>query len=190
MPASTDESAITELLEDLANGRDGAFEDLLPKVLSALRGIAHRQLEGERGGHTLNTTALVHEAYLKLVADEKKTWNNRAHFFAVAARAMRQVLISYARARNAAKRGGGAVHITLDEHRTPLGDTEVDELVAINEALEQLEQLNPRHVRVVECRFFAGLTVDETAEALGLGRATVIRDWRTARAWLRHTLGV
>lgn len=181
-------SAITELLDELAEGRTEAFDELFPQVVTALRGIAHRQLERERDGHTLNTTALVHEAYLKLVADERKSWNNRAHFFAVAARAMRQVLISYARARNAAKRGGGAFHITLDERQAPLPDAQIDELVAIHEALEQLEQLNPRHVRVVECRFFAGLTVDETAEALGLGRATVIRDWRTARAWLRHTL--
>ncbi|GAB5537798.1 MAG: sigma-70 family RNA polymerase sigma factor [Rubricoccaceae bacterium] len=188
MPSSSPDLAITQLLEELADGRGEAFDELIPEVVSSLRGIAHRQLGGERAGHTLNTTALVNEAYLKLVSDERKTWQNRAHFFAVAARAMRQVLIGYARSRNAQKRGGGAVHLTLEEGRTPLTGIQVDELVAINDALDQLARRKPRLVQVVECRFFAGLTVDETAEALGLARATVVRDWRTARAWLRHTL--
>jgi len=188
MPSPSPDLAVTQLLDELAEGREGAFDELIPEVVASLRGIAHRQLGGERAGHTLNTTALVNEAYLKLVSNERKTWQNRAHFFAVAARAMRQVLIGYARARNAEKRGGGAVHLTLEEDRAPLTGIQVDELVAINDALEQLARRNPRLVQVVECRFFAGLTVEETAEALGLARATVVRDWRTARAWLRHTL--
>ena len=188
MPTSTPEGTVTQLLEQLADGRTEAFDELFPEVVNSLRGIAHRQLEGERADHTLNTTALVHEAYIKLVDGDQKTWQNRAHFFAVAARAMRQVLIGYARARNAQKRGGGAPHITLDENRAPMGSQQLDELISISDALDRLEARNPRHVRVVECRFFAGLTVDETAEALGLARVTVVRDWRTARAWLRHEL--
>lgn len=188
MSLTSPDSDVTQLLRELGDGRAEAFHELLPKVIATLRGIAHRQLRGERSDHTLNTTALVNEAYLKLAGSEGKDWQNRAHFFAVAARAMRQVLVSYARARNADKRGGGAVHITLDENTPPLGDTQLDELIALNDALERLEELNPRHVRIVECRFFAGLTVTETAEALGLARATVVRDWRMARAWLRHAL--
>ena len=180
---------VTRLLHELGNGRAEAFDELLPEVIATLRGIAHRQLRDERGNHTLNTTALVNEAYLKLVGEQGPAWENRSHFFAVASRAMRQVLISYARARNADKRGNGAVHITLDANTPPLGATQIEELIALNDALERLEELNPRHVRIVECRFFAGLTVNETADALGLARATVVRDWRMARAWLRHALG-
>ena len=189
MHTAPPDSDVTQLLRELGDGRAEAFDELLPEVIATLRGIAHRQLRGERPDHTLNTTALVHEAYLKLVGNEGKDWQNRAHFFAVASRAMRQVLIGYARARNADKRGNGAVHIILDENSPPLGETQLEELIALNDALERLEALNPRHVRIVECRFFAGLTVTETAEALGLARATVVRDWRMARAWLRHALG-
>ncbi|MDX1420953.1 MAG: sigma-70 family RNA polymerase sigma factor [Rubricoccaceae bacterium] len=168
-------ASVTQLLHDLGAGREEAFDELLPEVLDALRRIARRQLRGERPGHTLNTTALVNEAYLKLVADAHKDWQNRAHFFAVAARAMRQVLIGYARKRSAEKRGGGAIRVTFDEQHPPLGDTHLD-------------TLEPRHVRVVECRFFVGLTIEETAEALGVSPVTVARDWRMARAWLRHAL--
>ena len=181
-------ASVTQLLHDLGAGREEAFDELLPEVLDALRRIARRQLRGERPGHTLNTTALVNEAYLKLVADAHKDWQNRAHFFAVAARAMRQVLIGYARKRSAEKRGGGAIRVTFDERHPPLGDTHLDTLEALDEALERLEQINPRHVRVVECRFFVGLTIEETAEALGVSPVTVARDWRMARAWLRHAL--
>jgi RNA polymerase sigma factor (TIGR02999 family) len=188
MPSAPPDPSVTQLLHDLSHGRAEAFDELLPEVIAALRAIAHNQLRGERSDHTLNTTALVNEAYLKLVGSENKDWQDRAHFFAVASRAMRQVLISYARARNADKRGNGAVHITLDDNTPPLGETQIDELIALNGALERLEAINSRHVRVVECRFFAGLSVTETAEALGLARSTVVRDWRMARAWLRHAL--
>ena len=188
MSSAPPDRNVTRLLHELGEGRAEAFDELLPEVIATLRGIAHRQLRGERPDHTLNTTALVHEAYLKLAGSDGKDWQNRAHFFSVAARAMRQVLIGYARARTAEKRGGGAVHIALDENTPPLGDAQIDELIALNDALERLEALNPRHVRIVECRFFAGLSVTETAEALGVARATVVRDWRMARAWLRHAL--
>ena len=188
MNATPAEGHVTRLLRELGDGRADAFDELLPEVLATLRAIAHRHLRGERPGHTLSTTALVHEAYLKLVGQSERDWQNRTHFFAVASRAMRHILISYARARNAEKRGGGAVHVTFEDHLPLLTDTQVDDLDALNEALELLEKLNPRHVQVVECRFFGGLTVPETAEALGVSTATVVRDWRMARAWLRHTL--
>lgn len=186
MPAS--DADVTRLLADLGAGHEGAFDALLPEVFETLKQIAHRQLRNERDGHTLNTTALVHEAYLKLVGHENKDWHSRAHFFGVAARAMRRVLVSYARGRNAEKRGGDAIHVTLDENQPPLDDTRLDDLVAVNDALETLEALNPRWVRVVECRFFVGLTIEETAEVLGVSPVTVARDWRAARAWLRHHL--
>src|SRR5690606_31795606 len=141
---------VTQLLQALGEGRHEAFDELFPAVLDALRRIAHRQLQHERPDHTLNTTALVNEAYLKLVDRRAMDWKSRAHFFAVAARAMRRVLISYARRRNAEKRGGGAVRITLYEDRLPLAEPQVDELVALDEALERLETANPRHARIVE----------------------------------------
>jgi RNA polymerase sigma factor (TIGR02999 family) len=181
-------ATVTQLLREIGSGREGAFDELLPQVLAALRAIASRQLRGERRAHTLNTTALVHEAYLRLVASDHKCWENRAHFFAVAARAMRQVLIGYARKHKAEKRGGGAVRVTFDEAHPPLLDRRFDELDALDEALDRLEQIEPRHVRVVECRYFVGLTIEETAEALGVSPVTVARDWRMARAWLRHAL--
>jgi RNA polymerase sigma factor (TIGR02999 family) len=188
MNSADPDPSVTRLLQELGAGRAEAFDELLPEVIGTLRSIAHRQLRRERPGHTLNTTALVNEAYLKLVGNDRKDWENRAHFFAVASRAMRHVLVSYARARNADKRGGGAVHITIDENSPPLAGPQVEELIALDQAMEQLERINPRHVRIVECRFFAGLTVTETAEALGVARVTVVRDWRMARAWLRHAL--
>ncbi len=183
-----DASPVTQLLHDLRSGQRDAFDALLPHVLDALRAIAHRQLKNERSDHTLNTTALVHEAYLKLVGRREMDWESRAHFFAVAARAMRRVLISYARQRNAEKRGGGAIRVTLVTHLGPLTEGQEDELVALDEGLQRLEQINPRHARIVECRFFAGLTIEETAECLGVSPITVTRDWRMARAWLRHEL--
>lgn len=179
---------VTQLLREISDGREEAFDELMPHVLDSLRGIASRQLRGERPDHTLNVTALVNEAYLTLVANDFKDWQNRAQFFAVAARAMRQILIGYARKRGAAKRGGGADRMTFDEQRPPLLDAPTGDLEALGESLDRLEAINPRHVRVVECRFFVGLTIEETAEALGVSPVTVARDWRMARAWLRHDL--
>jgi RNA polymerase sigma factor (TIGR02999 family) len=181
------ESTVTELLQQLSMGRRGAADDLLPLVYRELRRMAHRRLESERAGHTLNTTALVHEAYLRLGLD-RIPWKDRVHFFAVAARAMRRVLVDHAEARRAEKRGGGAATVTLDdtiaapEHR-------IDDLLAIDEALNRLEQLDPRHVRVVECHVFAGMSLDDTAAALDVSPATVSRDWALARAFLNRTLG-
>jgi RNA polymerase sigma factor (TIGR02999 family) len=152
-----------------------------------LRRIAHGQLRGEREGHTLNTTALVHEAYLRLAEIDRIAWFDRAHFFAVAARAMRRVLIDYAEARRAQKRGGGAAVVRLDEAMAaPV--QRVDDLLALNEALERLERLDPRQVNVVECHIFAGMSLEETAAALDVSPATVSRDWALARAWLNRVL--
>jgi RNA polymerase sigma factor (TIGR02999 family) len=162
----------------------------MPQVYDELRRVAHNQLRGERPGHTLNTTGLVHEAYAKLVDYRELDWQNRAHFYAVAAQAMRRILVSYARQKKAQKRGGGAARVTLDEslEAGTFSENWADELAALDEALNRLEALNPRHARIVECRFFANLSIKETAEALGVSPITVTRDWRMARAWLKDTL--
>ena len=179
---------ITRLLHDLKQGRRAAFDELLPQVYDELRRVAHFQLRNERADHTINTTALVHEAYLKLVDRRQMDWQSRAHFYAVAAMAMRQILVSYARRRKADKRGGGAVHVAFDEALGAFSDERAEELLALDEALVRLEAINPRHVRIVECRFFGGLTVVETAEALGVSPITVKRGWGMARAWLKDAL--
>jgi RNA polymerase sigma factor (TIGR02999 family) len=151
--------------------------------------LAHRELGREREGHTLNTTALVHEAYLKLADVRRLTWRDRAHFFAVCAQAMRRVLINYARDRGAQKRGGDAPHVLIDDvvaaarHRP-------DDLLWVNEALDRLERMSARQTRVVECRVFGGMGVRETAEALSISPATVKRDWTLARAWLTREMGM
>ena len=150
--------------------------------------MAHRQLRRERGGHTLNTNALVHEAYLKLVRQDRANWQNRAHFFGVAALAMRRILINYAKSRKAEKRGGGAALATLEDDQ--MGSVaRTDELLALDEALGRLAERSERHARVVEMAFFGGLTQPEIAEALGVSETTVRRDWRMARAWLTQELG-
>lgn len=179
---------ITRLLHDLKAGRRTAFDELLPQVYDELRRVAHFQLRNERADHTINTTALVHEAYLKLVDRREMDWQSRAHFYAVAAMAMRQILVSYARRRKADKRGGGAVHVAFDEVLGVFSDERAEELIALDEALARLEAINPRHARIVECRFFGGLTVEETAEALGVSPITVKRGWGMARAWLNDAL--
>ena len=180
--------AVTQLLDELKDGRREAFDELLPHIYTELREIAHRQRWAEREDHTLSTTALVHEAYLKLADQRKMSWESRAHFFAVAAQAMRRVLVSYARGRNAAKRGGGAAQVTIERVFNLAQEDRALRFLDLDEALTRLEALNPRHARVVECRFFAGLTVDETAHALDMAAITVTRDWRMARAWLKVEL--
>ncbi|MEJ2185328.1 MAG: sigma-70 family RNA polymerase sigma factor [Gemmatimonadota bacterium] len=183
----TDSRDITLLLRDLTAGRRDALDQLIPAVYGELRRIAHGQLRNERQGHTLNTTALVHEAYLKLVNVREVEWNDRAHFFAMSARLMRRILIDYARTRKRAKRGGDAVRITLED----VGELPIeraDELLDLEDALTRLEAMNERQCRVVECRCFAGLSVEETAEALGTSPATVKRDWAFSRAWLNREL--
>ena len=177
---------ITHLLEELKGGKKEAFNELFPQVYTELRRVAQWQLRKEREGHTLNTTALIHEAYLKIADYKKMDWQGRAHFYAVAAQAMRQILVSYARKRNAEKRGGGNINITFDD--AVYGAKVLEELVSLDEALVELESINPRHARVIECRFFAGLSIEETAEALGVSTITVTRDWRMARAWLKDAL--
>jgi len=174
---------ITMLLQRSAKGDRDAFQHLIPLVYSDLKGIAHRRLRGERPGHTLNTTAVVHEAYLQLVPQATATWRDRAHFFAVAARVIRHVLIDYALRRGAEKRGGSAIHVPLREELAGEVGRTVD-LLALDEALEALAAKDSRLRDVVECRFFAGMTVEETAEALGVSKRTAERDWTRARTYL------
>ncbi|HLT45946.1 MAG TPA: sigma-70 family RNA polymerase sigma factor [Rubricoccaceae bacterium] len=173
---------VTQLLAQARAGDAGALDRLLPLVYAELRALAHRQRLRQGAAETLNTTALVHEAYEKL-AHAGTAWSDRAHFFRVAARAMRQVLVDYARARTAAKRGGDARPLPLDEaDLLPL--ERANEVVALDEALGRLSALDPRQGEVVELRYFVGLTIPETAEVLGLSPATVKREWTAARAWL------
>jgi RNA polymerase sigma-70 factor, ECF subfamily len=176
---------VARFLVDLQTGRPDASSQLIPLVYQELRRLARHQMRHERSDHTLQATALVHEAYLRLVNQPERTWQNRAHFIGVAAQVMRRILVDYARARRAAKREGTLQRVPLEE---PMLFTEQqsEELVALNEALERLTQIDARQGRVVELRFFGGLTVDEIAEALGMSSKTVKRDWRVARAWLHR----
>ena len=181
---------ITGLLEAHAAGDDDALERLIPLVYDDLRRIAHQRLRSERRSHTLDTTAVVHEAYLRLVEVSDPDWNGRAHFFAVASRLIRNLLIDYARRRKADKRGGGAIRIPLNEE---LDGASIDapaaiDLLALDEALTALAHYDERMERVVECRFFGGLTVKETARVLGVSTRTVERDWTRAKAYLYRAL--
>lgn len=178
---------ITQLLVAYREGDRGAFDRLVPLVYDDLRKIARRHLRRGRPGHTLDTTGLVHEYYLKMADQSPVSWKDRGHFLAVSACAMRQVLISYARKKSAAKRGGGERPVTLDEGRISLDD-QAAWLLDLDQALERLAELEPRLARVVECRFFAGLSEEETAEALDVSVRTVQRDWKRARAWLQEDL--
>ena len=181
---------ITAALLALEHGGHAANDRLANLVYDALRAIAHRQLQSERPGHTLQTTGLVHEAYLKLVDQDRARWTDRAQFFALAARAMRRILVDYARRHRALRRGGQLRIQSLDE--TDAGAVpaaqRADELIALDEALTRLQALDERLSRVVECRFFAGLTEAETAEVLGVTPRTVARDWVKARGWLFQEL--
>ncbi len=163
----------------------------MPLVYDELKGVAHRQLIRERADHTLNTTALVNEAYIKL-ADQKAPWLNRAHFYAIAAQAMRRILVHYAEKRNAEKRGGGAVPFSIERDLLDVGNgldaSRLDLVLSVNAALEKLEQFNERGARVVEYRFFGGLTHEEISEVMGISNVTVRRSWTAARAWLRHEI--
>ncbi len=178
---------VTRLLGQCAEGDASAFDRLVPLVYDDLRGIAHRRLRNERQGHTLSTTALVNEAYLHLVDQATATWQDRAHFFAVAATVIRQVLIDYARSRGAQKRGGGAVRIPLREELAGEEPRTV-ELLALDEALTALARHDPRLEQVVECRFFGGMSVRDTAVALDVSERTVERDWSRAKAHLYRML--
>jgi len=177
----------TALLEDLTGGNRTVVDALMPRVYDELRDLAHRKLRGERADHTLNTTGLVHEAYEKLVQQDRMTWQNRAHFMGIAALSMRRILINYAHKRNAQKRGGGAPVATFEDGMAPR-DVQAEELIDLDDALDRLEQLNERQSKVVTYRFFGGLTQKEIAEVLGVSVPTVRRDWRLARAWLSREL--
>lgn len=177
---------VTRLLASAARHGRVPVDEVIPLVYAELRRMAHGYLRGERSGHTVNTTALVHEAYVKLAALDRIAWRDRSHFLAMAARAMRRVLIDYALARKACKRDGGA-RVTLDAD-LPDQETPVEDLLAVDAALDRLARLNARLAQVVECRYFAGMSIEETAQALAASPATVKRDWSVARAWLHREL--
>jgi len=175
---------ITRLLADLSAGKKGADEALLPLVYKELHNLAKHYMKQERADHTLQTTALVHEAFLRLNGGKDTTWESRAHFIRLAARAMRRVLIDHARHKNTQKKGGGRSKRSLDELVLPVEASSID-LLALDSALEKLTAFDANLVQIVELLFFGGMTVNETAEVLGVSRRTVFRDWRTARSWLK-----
>jgi len=178
---------VTQLLASWSQGDRQALEELTPLVYAELRRLAGRYLRRERPGHTLQSTALVHEAYLRLVDQHSVQWQNRAHFFGVAAQLIRRILVDHARSHQAQKRGAAAVKLSLDE-AIALPENQDLNLVALDEALEGLAKIDPQQSRIVELRFFTGLSIEETAEVLGISPATVKRDWTTAKAWLYRTL--
>lgn len=180
---------VTRLLAAWSDGDQGAFEELMPLVYDELRLIAGRYLRNERPGHTLQSTALVHEAYVRLVDQNRVRWQNRAHFFGVAAQMIRRILVDHARGKQAVKRGADVVKLSLDEAVVAAGDRDVD-LVALDDALQSLAKLDAQQGRIVELRFFAGLSIEETAEVVGVSPATVKRDWAVAKAWLHRELAM
>jgi RNA polymerase sigma factor (TIGR02999 family) len=184
-PASA--ARVSELLLNWGHGDQGAREELIPLVYAELRRIARRYLWQERPDHTLQSGALVHEAYLRLAHDEPPQWQNRAHFFGVAAQLMRRILVDHARSRLAVKRGAGALRLALDPEIGLPQKREVN-LVALDDALSTLATLDPQQSRLIELRFFGGLSIEETAVVLGISRATVKREWVTARAWLQREM--
>jgi RNA polymerase sigma factor (TIGR02999 family) len=186
--SETPSSETTELLRAWAKGDAGALDQLTPRVYHELRRIAGRIMRDERPGRTIQTTALVHEAYLKLIDVKNVEWQHRAHFFAVSAQIMRHILLDRARRRIAAKRGGAAPRLNLDE-LPDVGSARARELIALDDALNALAAIDERKARVIELRFFGGLSVEETAEVLKVSPDTVMRDWRLARAWLLAELG-
>ena len=185
--ATSGSQQITNLLLAWGQGDEAALEALMPLVYSELRKVAARHMRGQRAGHTLQTTALVNEAYLRLIDASQVKWQNRAHFFAVAAHFMRRILVDFARSRNYKKRGGGAQAVSLDEAMIVTPERGAD-LLAVDEALTRLEALNERQAQVVELRYFGGLSEEETAEALKVSVRTVRRDWNFARVWLHREL--
>jgi len=178
---------VTQLLIEWSNGDKAALDKLMPLIHEELRRLAHHYMSRERSGHTLQTTALVNEAYLRLVNRKGVHWQNRAHFFAIAAQSMRSILVDHARSLAYAKRGGGAPKISLDEAMI-VSQERAAEVVALDEVLKELASFDPQQSRIVELRFFGGLTIEETAEVLELSPATIKREWSTAKAWLYHEL--
>src|SRR5438309_4971308 len=181
--ASLSQQRVTDLLRRWSNGDDTALAELTPLVYEELRRLAHRHMGGERPDHTLQTTALVNEAYLRLAGQTNPRWQNRAHFFAVAARAMRQILVNYAKSQQSQKRGGGALKVELDEAAL-VSPEESREIIDLHEALERLAALDSRKAQVVELKYFGGLNYDEMAEVLKISAVTVRRDWEFAKVWL------
>lgn len=186
--AEAQKTDVSRLLALWSEGKAGALEQLLPLVYAELHRIAGCQIGRERREHTLNPTALVHELYLRLVDQRRATWQNRAQFFALAARLMRRVLVDHARSRRADKRGGSAMHLSLEEVGDQPGAAAVADVLAVDEALERLAEQDADQVRIIELRFFAGLTVEETAHVLERSPRTVKREWRLAKAWLHREL--
>ena len=185
MPPSPNQ--VTGLLEAWSHGDKAALDKLTPLVYNELRRLAHHYMSRERAGHTLQTTALLNEAYLQLVDDPKRNWQNRTHFMAAAAQLMRRIVVDHARERASLKRGGGALKVSLDEAAL-VTEKQSEELLALDEALERLGVQDPRKRQIVELRYFGGLTVEETAEFLKLSHRTVKREWRIAKAWLYRAL--
>lgn len=174
---------ITLLLEDCINGKKGAVDELLPYVYNELRKISSKYLRDEYRNHTLQTTELVHEAYIKLIGDQNISWQNRAHFFGIAAQSMRQILVDHARKRKSLKRNEGKGNISLDGV-FEISETNDEQIIALDEALKKLESVEERSSKLVELRYFSGLTIEETAEVLNISPATAKRDWKFAKAWL------
>lgn len=184
----TNSPDITEILQGWSQGRREALDAIVPLVYEELRRQARRHLRRERAGHTLQTTALVNEAYLKLIDQRNVNWQNRAHFFGIAAGLMRRILVDYAKTKQRLKRGGGADNLQFDEALMIETPKENLDLMALNEALDHLAALDEQQARIVELRYFGDLTIEETAEVLGVSTATVKRNWNMARAWLHHEL--
>jgi len=178
---------VTQLLIDCSKGSQDAFKQLFPLVYEELRRLAHRYMTQERPGHTLQTTAVVHEAYLRLIDQKHVQWQNRAHFFAIASQMMRRILITHAQSHAYAKRGGGALKVSLDEAAV-LSQERASDLIALDEALKGLTAIDPRRSQVVELRFFGGLSNEEIAEVLNISTNTETRDWSVAKAWLHREM--
>ncbi len=174
---------VTQLLHAASSGERADLDALMNAIYDELRRLAVKHMQAERGNHTLQPTAVVHEAYIKLIDQRSADWNDRVHFFAIASRIIRQILVDHARAHKAEKRGGGAARLPLDAGQSVAAEPNVD-LIALDEALTALHELNERQAQVVEMRFFGGLTIDEIAESLGIGKRSVDREWKVARAWL------
>jgi len=183
-PASNE---VTELLVEWSNGNQAALEKLMPLVYEELHRLAHYYMGNERRGHTLQTSGLVNEAYLRLIDQNRVHWQNRSHFFGIAAQMMRRILVDYARSRSCAKHGGGDHRVSLDDVQT-FSPERPDDVVALDEALKRFAALDPRKSQIVELRFFGGLSIEETADVLGVSEGTVMRDWTLAKAWLRRAI--